>query len=1388
MKRTISTLFLLAMGFQIAFTLNVYTETTCLYTVNEIPATGMASDLLVAEIVINEILPNGTVELKNIGDESLDVSDYWLCNFPGYVQIGNLDFVCGAANIGAGEIVAVEWPNNVGSGDGEMGIYTSNNFGSPTAIIDYVEWGSTGHQRAAVAIAAGIWDIDNFAPAIPNGQSLIFDGNGNTANDWSLAANPSICNENMVAASPEGGNLTTTDTLTELTICAGDGVSDAFDVILTGNEGTNSAWVITDDSANILALPPAPPFDLEGAGGGICLVWHLSFEDGLQGAEVGLNANDLMGEFDLSNPITVIRNGVNGGNLTTADTLTELTICAGDGMSDAFDVILTGNEGANSAWVITDDSANILALPPAPPFDLEGAGGGTCLVWHLSFEDGLQGAEVGMNANDLVGCFDLSNPITVIRNGVAGGNLMTADTLTELTICAGDGMSDAFDVILTGNEGANSGWVITDDSANILALPAAPPFDLEGAGGGTCLVWHLSFEDGLQGAEVGMNANDLMGCFDLSNPITVIRNGVNGGNLTTADTLTELTICAGDGMSDAFDVILTGNEGTNSAWVITDALGNILALPAAPPFDLEGAGDGVCLVWHLSYEDGLEGAEVGLNANDLSGCFDLSNPITVDRNGVNGGDLIMTNGFSTFTICAGDGIDDPINVSLSNVEGANRAWVITDDAGEILALPANPPFNLEGAGEGTCLIWNLSFEDGLQGAEVGLNANDLEGCFDLSNPITVIRVVNEDCENICNAEGGEISTDDPTTICAGDGIGDPIDVTLTGNVGANSAWVITDDAGTILALPAAPPFDLEGAGAGICLIWHLTFDTGLVGAELGLNANDLEGCFDLSNPITVVRNGVEGGNLTTTDTLTELTICAGDGMSDAFDVILTGNVGANSAWVITDDSANILALPDAPPFDLEGAGGGTCLIWHLSFEDGLVGAEVGLNANDLEGCFDLSNPITVIRNGVDGGDLMTTDTLTELTICAGDGVPDEFDVILTGNVGTNSAWVITDDSANILALPPAPPFDLEGAGGGTCLVWHLSFEDGLQGAEVGMNANDLQGCFDLSNPITVIRNGVNGGDLITEDSLTEVTICAGDGIADPIDVILTGDEGANSAWVITDDSGEILALPAAPPFDLEGAGPGLCFIWHLSFADGLEGAEVGQNAGELMGCFDLSNAIAVTRTAVDGGTVATVDGETEIEICVGDGEADSIAFENTSTEGLYQYVVTDDNNFIVGLPDGNIVDFEGAGFGVCRLWGLSYTGNLLAELGDDAAAVDLSDDCFVLSENFVTVIRDTTGENCVTPTFEINPSDVQVSLQPNPVQSDLLVNINFETIKENQMTVEVFNMVGSQLSAEQHPAGRQVNVRMDVQTYPPGMYLLKITNGNRIISRRFVKQ
>ena len=346
------------------------------------------------------------------------------------------------------------------------------------------------------------------------------------------------------------------------------------------------------------------------------------------------------------------------------------------------------------AYAITDENGTILDVTFKRDIDFRGVPEGTCRIYGVSWWGGFQ-SPIGENissASFAEFCSIVSdNFITVIRSSVEASSISLVGGETETSICAGDGITDPLDVVVEDGAGSLTAWVITDDKANILALPDGPPFDLEGAGPGTCLIWHLTFEDGLIGAEVGANAGDLGGCFALSNPITVNRNGVSGGELTFAGGSTFQEICAGDGIGDPLEVTLTGATGSNSAWVITDTLGNILALPMAPPFDLDGAGPGVCLIWNLSYEGEISGAEVGLNANDLSGtCFSLSNPITVDRNGVSGGELAFTDGSILQTICAGDGIGDPLEVTLTGATGSNSAWVITDTLGNILALPMAP--------------------------------------------------------------------------------------------------------------------------------------------------------------------------------------------------------------------------------------------------------------------------------------------------------------------------------------------------------------------------------------------------------------------------------------------------------------------------------------------------------------------------------------------------------------------------------------------------------------------------------------------------------------------------------------------------------------------------
>ena len=120
-------------------------------------------------------------------------------------------------------------------------------------------------------------------------------------------------------------------------------------------------------------------------------------------------------------------------------------------------------------------------------------------------------------------------------------------------------------------------------------------------------------------------------------------------------------------------------------------------------------------------------------------------------------------------------------------------------------------------------------------------------------------------------------------------------------------------------------------------------------------------------------------------------------------------------------------------------------------------------------------------------------------------------------------------------MPSAVNFDNPGAG--TCLIWHLSYDGDISGLARGLNTNNLDGCFSLSNPVEVIRNNASGcnanGGILFGGPFTFNSV--GDGVADNIpagSITVTNNQGANSAWVVTDDEGYILGLPPMPSLSL----------------------------------------------------------------------------------------------------------------------------------------------------------------------------------------------------------------------------------------------------------------
>ncbi|MEO0899237.1 MAG: T9SS type A sorting domain-containing protein, partial [Bacteroidota bacterium] len=785
------------------------------------------------------------------------------------------------------------------------------------------------------------------------------------------------------------------------------------------------------------------------------------------------------------------------------------------------------------------------------------------------------------------------------------------------------------------------------------------------------------------------------------------------------------------------------------------------------------------------------------------GCFDLSdNFIVVVREDVNGGMVQSELGADTLTVCYNDPTASTVfSFDSTGTAGPNFTYVVTDDQANILGVPPADMVNFAGAGPGICYVWGLSYSGNLT-AMVGQNAASValsDGCFDLSDNFIV--VVREE------VNGGMVQSElgpDTLSVC----YNDPTAPTVfkfdsTGASGGNFTYVVTDDQANILGVPPADMVNFAGAGPGICYVWGLSY-TGNLTAMVGQNAASValsDGCFDLSdNFIVVVREDVNGGMVQSELGADTLNICYSDpnGVT-TFKFDSTGTSGPNFTYVVTDDQANILGVPPADMVNFTGAGPGICYVWGLSYSGNLT-AMVGQNAASValsDGCFDLSdNFVVVVREEIEAGIVKSeTNGPDDLYVCYNDpSAPTAFKFDSLGHTSGNFAYVVTDTSGTILGLPPGDMVDFAGAGPGICYVWGLAYTGNIT-AMAGDNALQTalaDGCFDLSdNFIRVIRDSVDAGIVKSEiNGPDDLLVCYNDAnstTAFKFDSL--GHYGGNYAYVVTDTAGTILGLPPGDMVDFAGAGPGICYVWGLAYTGNIT-AMAGDNALQIAlsdGCFDLSdNFITVVREDVNGGMVQAEAGSDTLLVCYAGGTT-AYAFDSTGTTGSnFTYVVTDDNGVILGVPPADMVDFAGAGPGICYVWGLSYTGNLTAMLGDTATNVALSDGCFDLSDNFIVVLRDSTGVPCGMNLQALT----QTLVYPVPAQNEIKVEIPGAKLQDDNVLIEIFGMSGQLKYSSKEQAASQQDYRtnIDISSFEKGVFILRVRHGDESIRRKFIKQ
>lgn len=767
----------------------------------------------------------------------------------------------------------------------------------------------------------------------------------------------------------------------------------------------------------------------------------------------------------------------------------------------------------------------------------------------------------------------------------------------------------------------------------------------------------------------------------------------NGGN-------TEITTCPGDGLADKVK-FKPNTWASGYVWVITDEDNTILDFFYGSIYDFEGAGQGVCRVWGVSTA-GFANVPVGENifdGNFQSFCWSISgNYVTINRVVPDGAMVSLDSGDVLTYLCSGDGVPDILTFTNNSQAGNDYSYVITDEAGVIIdRTNSNDSYDFDSVTGGACRVYGVGYTGNLTiipGEDV-FTTELSDNCFDLSdNFVEIIKDV---------PNGGQVTTlagDSFVQVCVSSGSPSIVDFASANTSNLFYAYVITDDNDNFLALELNDSHDFEGAPAGTCRVYGVAY-VGNFTIQSGENifTTDLtDNCFDISdNYIEVLRSEPNGSFVSLDDGTDLVYTCPGDGNADIVSFSTSSTSTANYAFLITDESGQVIQVANGNEHDFDGAPQGTCRVYGISYVGNLL-AETDFDIfNDVlaDDCWNISdNFIEVVREVPEGGTISTTDGESLVYVCVGDGNADIVEFEVSGISNSNSVFVVTDDSLEVLNILNGNSFDFNSSDIGVCRIYSVAYTGNFsliegQFLDLGDISDD---CADISDDyITVIKDVPEGGFVFANFGQELIYTCPGDGKADVLQFENQDVSSLKYAYLILDDLLQVQDIVTDDSYDFDALGEGISAVYGVSYSGNLT-IQIGDDPfiNPLSDdCYDLSdNWVDVIHFTPEAGSVATLDGATEIEVCSGDGVSDLVEFEGVDAAIIpYFFVVTDSTDKILSFAPLSSIDFENVSEGVCRIYGVSFTGNFFGIVGENVNDILLSDDCYDLSDNYIEVTR-----------------------------------------------------------------------------------------------------
>jgi hypothetical protein len=1194
--------------------------------------------------------------------------------------------------------------------------------------------------------------------------------------------------------------------------------------INTSTADATYRYLITDTNNDVVAIPEGDAFSFDTLAVGNYRVWGVSHTGNLTvqpGDDAAVTSlSDAC--FALSaNFIEVELQEVDGSTVSLMGGGTMAATCGSESGTGTLTFTTASNSSADYTFVITDSRGRIFAILNGNSVSFSGVRIGTYRVYGVSYTGEFM-ASTGSNVEDAIfsdACFELSeNFVTVIREETDGGTIASASGERALNVCPGNGVADVVELTTTGESSGSYAYVLTDADNNLISILDGNSIDFDTLSEGDYRLWGVAIS-----GEVVIRPGDNAAttpitneCFDLSeNFIAVTSAFPDGGSVFATDNTTQEFTCPQDGAPDVIEFFSEGASGSGFVFLITDENNIIEAINESGNYDFESDTEGVNRIWGLSYTGNLTAA-VGDDAAAAmlsDDCFDLSdNFVEIIREVPFGGDVFLENGDTSAFVC--NEAAATLKFDSTGTSRGEYVYVITDEDNVIRNGIFGDEFDFSFLPNGTYRIWGLAYT-GMLTAAIGDVVNEVpisDDCYDLSETFATV-VVSE-------TEGGTVATESGATevsICVGDGEADDFTFTTTSMAMANYAYLITDKNDGFLTVAMGDGFDFETTTPDTCRVWGLSY-TGELQVAMGDNVTMemlTDGCFELSdNFIEVARLGVDGGMITSNFDSDTIYTCVNDGIANLVEFSNTSTVPeSNYIYVLTNEENVIRGTVSGSQFDFETAGVGVSRVWGVSYTGSFTGG-FGANITTAEladGCFELSdNFITVARDEPFGGDISTADGETTTFYCPSPEMPG-VPMATTSDTRVGYVFLVTDENNDILLVSQSSMVDLSELPIGNYRIWGLSFTGELS-VNVGDNilgADPLAtSCFEISSGFVEVFRAtrVDGGTITNEEGPDTLYVCPNE----TSDLVVLGNDSdapnANYRYVLTDENNIILSRNLeSDVIDFNNAMPGAYRIWGISYTGAFQGI-AGDDASSAVlsdSCYDVSsNFISIFVDTPEGGTVTTTDSLTEIDIALDLGDPTVYGFVARETSIVkYQYVITGIADEIIGFVDADTIDFEQyAEVGRLKVWGLAFTGNIIAQEGDIISEVALTDDCFDLSDNFVSVFfpvplaEEPGSESALSydlpmPTVSAEASPIELTVFPNPVVNTLNVAIDAQRPQAEKATLRIFNLTGQLMYQDKIQIDGGANqVQLPVSELPDGLYLLQLQNGNKLKTIRFTKQ